>query len=281
MSKLPQNESQSSSTPTKSKKSKRNVQSFPSCIPLSPNSASLRGFRMLLLQRKKLTEKVAGSKLDKESFRNTPMYDALNKRFQSVFIWPVFLATFMPRHVEETENIILKKIMTPSKLPNFNFNKSMMTPRKRLNSIVSSSSSTLSSPNQQRPQTLVQPVMNSPNSFSNGKAPSILQRLKEPPHTMQQPLMQPRIVLPMVSPQRVVPNSSMNLPPISVLEKPGSSTKLSGSSTKLPNIETFSKSHGQNQIKFPINFNTSVVGYGKQIHTAAFSSSNVHVETLD
>ena len=79
MSKLPQNESQSSSTPTKSKKSKRNVQSFPSCIPLSPNSASLRGFRMLLLQRKKLTEKVAGSKLDKESFRNTPMYDALNK----------------------------------------------------------------------------------------------------------------------------------------------------------------------------------------------------------
>lgn len=81
---------------------------FPFCYPLSPNAATLKGFRTLLLCRRRLSELVAqhketvgdvsGTPIDPNVFRKTPMYDALSKRFKSLFIWPAFLATFMPRY---------------------------------------------------------------------------------------------------------------------------------------------------------------------------------------
>ena len=94
---------------------------IPSCFPLSPNSATLKGFRSLLLYRRRLSESVnnrkaelgdiTGTPMDPAVFRKTPMYDTLSKRFKSLFIWPAFLATFMPRRVATPQ------MQSPSKPP--------------------------------------------------------------------------------------------------------------------------------------------------------------------
>ncbi|XP_066932814.1 uncharacterized protein [Clytia hemisphaerica] len=106
---------------------------FPKCLPLSPNSSTLRGFRTLLLHRKRLSEQVNKSTtpINKEALQDTPMYNALSSRFKSMFVWPAFLATFMPRRAEELPS---KKILdqTPTKLPQFNFNKRMNIPGRRV-----------------------------------------------------------------------------------------------------------------------------------------------------
>lgn len=110
----------------------RNKQ-FPFCYPLSPNAATLRGFRTLLLCRRRLSElvikhktdvgdNISGTPVDPVVFRKTPMYDALSKRFKSLFIWPAFLATFMPRYAE----IKCKQKETPVKISYMNPNKRML-----------------------------------------------------------------------------------------------------------------------------------------------------------
>ena len=97
---------------------------FPQCGLIPPNSASLRGFRTLLLQRKKLSEQVqqSGQDVDKDSLQSTKMYEALQMRFKSMFIWPAFLAIFMPREAEEAKDTPER---TPSKLPQLNLNRRM------------------------------------------------------------------------------------------------------------------------------------------------------------
>ncbi|XP_047126690.1 uncharacterized protein LOC105845985 isoform X1 [Hydra vulgaris] len=76
------------------------------CYPLSPSLPSLRGIRTLLLNRRILSNKV-NSAFPKDSpfhedksYRQTRTYDALKKRFKSMFIWPTFLATFIPKYTE-------------------------------------------------------------------------------------------------------------------------------------------------------------------------------------
>ena len=76
---------------------------FPTCYPLSPNEASLRGFRTLLLHRRHLSTIVNNQYPSQEtrdtSYRNSRTYDALKKRFRSIYMWPAFLATFLPKYV--------------------------------------------------------------------------------------------------------------------------------------------------------------------------------------
>jgi len=157
-------------------------QAFPSCYPLSPNSASLRGFRTLLLHRKRLSELVEKNKetIDKSAFRKTPMFDALNKRFRSMFVWPAFLATFMPRQAGEEDAKIIDNITTPSKLPQFNLHKRMTLPGKRLP--MSPLHSSPSKTNLDNSPIQPAPVIQSPNftnsprhALSGAKAPSFAQ----------------------------------------------------------------------------------------------------------
>lgn len=95
---------------------------LPDCDLVPPNAASLRGFRTLLLQRKKLSEKIeqSGQDSDRKKLHNTQMYGALQKRFKSIFLWPAFLSIFMPRQAEKAEETPDK---TPSKLLQLNLNK--------------------------------------------------------------------------------------------------------------------------------------------------------------
>ena len=107
---------------------------FPQCTLLPPNTASLKGFRTLLLHRKRLSEQVEKSteRVDKKSVQSTKMYEALRMRFKSMFIWPAFLSIFMPRRVEglsKNSEPTSSKLQTPSKLPQFNLNKRMMNVR--------------------------------------------------------------------------------------------------------------------------------------------------------
>ena len=98
-------------------------QLFPDCDLLPPNTASLRGFRALLLHRKRLSEQIEQSSQDvnNRSLHDTQIYEALQKRFKSIFLWPAFLSIFMPKlhGAEETPE------KTPSKLPQLNLNKRM------------------------------------------------------------------------------------------------------------------------------------------------------------
>ena len=79
---------------------------IPDCYPLSPGVPSLRGMRTLLLNRRILSEKVkAAFPIDSNSYRDTSYrqtrtYDALQKRFRSMFLWPTFLATFIPKYTQ-------------------------------------------------------------------------------------------------------------------------------------------------------------------------------------
>ena len=97
---------------------------FPNCDLLPPNTASLRGFRTLLLHRKRLSEQIerSGQDVDKISLHSSQMYEALQKRFKSIFLWPAFLSIFMPREAEDRQETAEK---TPSKLPQLNLNKRM------------------------------------------------------------------------------------------------------------------------------------------------------------
>jgi len=186
-------------------------QAFPSCYPLSPNSASLRGFRTLLLHRKRLSELVEKNKetIDKSAFRKTPMFDALNKRFRSMFVWPAFLATFMPRQAGEEDAKIIDNITTPSKLPQFNLHKRMTLPGKRLpmSPLHSSPSKTNSDNSPIQPA----PVIQSPNftnsprhALSGAKAPSFAQlnpmvfHPRFPPPQFPHPPIAQRFLVPMV-----------------------------------------------------------------------------------
>ena len=77
---------------------------FPDCFPISPNIASLQGFRTMLLHRRTLSsivnsrDSLTGTR--DLSYRKTKSYDKLTKRFRSTFIWPAFLATFMPKYTD-------------------------------------------------------------------------------------------------------------------------------------------------------------------------------------
>ena len=92
---------------------------FPACYPLSPNSASILGFRKLLLHRRKLGEIVREHAVNSErmgipvlrdkSYQNTKAYDALRKRFRSIFTWPAFLATFIPKYSDKNSRYLKKQ----------------------------------------------------------------------------------------------------------------------------------------------------------------------------
>ena len=78
---------------------------FPDCFPISPNIASLQGFRTMLLHRRTLSSIVnsqdSSTGTRDLSCRKTKSYDKLTKRFRSTFIWPAFLATFMPKYITD------------------------------------------------------------------------------------------------------------------------------------------------------------------------------------
>lgn len=78
---------------------------FPTCYPLSPTESSLHGFRTLLLHRRVLGDIVNrhyGNTQRDLAYQRTRSYQALRNRFRSIFMWPAFLATFIPKRVIET-----------------------------------------------------------------------------------------------------------------------------------------------------------------------------------